>query len=228
MIMSKLKETKRKAFNFLRSYYDVYNQLEKDSDKLSFLDAILNKQFLNEDPKDLEFLPKLCYEGQRHAIESSIKGWIKASKTSVTDTPRTDPPTDPPTPLGTDPLTHPKEEEEKEEEEEEVKEKEKEKPYRKFKHLSISNNEYVKLLITYSELQVNDTLDSIENYKKNTNYTSLYLTASKWLKKEYPLQTKSTTNKYSVEMLKRAKNLWEMDKIITKGFDKNDLHLIGY
>jgi len=92
--MSKLKETKRKAFNFLRSYYDVYNQLEKDSDKLSFLDAILNKQFLNEDPKDLEFLPKLCYEGQRHAIESSIKGWIKASKTSVTDTPRTDPPTD--------------------------------------------------------------------------------------------------------------------------------------
>jgi hypothetical protein len=94
--------------------------------------------------------------------------------------------------------------------------------------LSISNNEYVKLLITYSELQVNDTLDSIENYKKNTNYTSLYLTASKWLKKEYPLQTKSTTNKYSVEMLKRAKNLWEMDKIITKGFDKNDLHLIGY
>jgi len=136
----------------------------------------------------------------------------------------TPPPTDPPTPLGTDPPTHPKEEEEKEKEEEEVKEK----PYRKFKHLSISNSEYDKLINTYSELQVNSTLDDIENYKKNTNYTSLYLTASKWLKKEYPLQTKSTTNKYSVEMLKRAKNLWEMDKIITKGFDKNDLHLIGY
>ena len=40
-----LKETKRKAFNFLRSYYDVYNELEKDSDKLSFLESILNKQF---------------------------------------------------------------------------------------------------------------------------------------------------------------------------------------
>ena len=88
-----LKETKRKAFNFLRSYYDVYNQLENDSDKLSFLDSILNKQFLNEDPVNLEFIPKLCYESQRHAIESSVKGWLRVSNNN----PLTNPPTDPPT-----------------------------------------------------------------------------------------------------------------------------------
>ena len=111
-----LKETKRKAFNFLRSYYDVYNQLEKDSDKLSFLESILNKQFLNENPKGLEFVPNLCYESQRHAIESSVKGWLRANNTDIMTNPPTDPPTNPP--------TIPKEEEEKEEVKEEEKGKE--------------------------------------------------------------------------------------------------------
>lgn len=112
-----MKKTKRKAFNFLRSYFDVLNELEKDSDKLSFLTSIINKQFLNEDPNELKFIAKLCYESQRHSIESSVKGWIRANKTDlqgyVLDTPRTDPPTNPP--------TNPKEEEG----EEEVQEKEK-------------------------------------------------------------------------------------------------------
>lgn len=96
------KKTKRKAFSFLRSYFDVINELEKDSDKLDFLLAILNKQFLNEDPSKLNFVPKLCYESQRHAIESSIKGWLRASKTD----------------LQGNPLTLPKEEKEEEKEEE--------------------------------------------------------------------------------------------------------------
>ena len=102
-----LKKTKRKAFNFLRSYFDVYNQLEKDSDKLKFLDSILNKQFLNEDPVDLEFVPNLCYESQRHAIESSVKGWLRVNNIDV----MTDPTIDP----TTDPTTNPEEEEEEEE-----------------------------------------------------------------------------------------------------------------
>lgn len=111
-----LKKTKRKAFNFLRSYFDVYNQLEKDSDKLSFLDSILNKQFLNEDPVNLKFIPNLCYESQRHAIESSVKGWLRVNNTDVMTNPTTDP--------TLDPTTDPEEveEEEKGEEEEEVKE----------------------------------------------------------------------------------------------------------
>lgn len=103
-----MKPTKRKAFNFLRSYFDVLNELDKDSDKLNFLLAIINKQFLNEEPKDLNFISNLCYESQRHQIESSVKGWERASNETLGTTP--------PTPLGTTPPTTPKEEEEKEEE----------------------------------------------------------------------------------------------------------------
>lgn len=57
--------------------------------------------------------------------------------------------------------------------------------YRKFSHLKISTTEFDKLSVDYSKGQIDGILDSIENYKKNKNYTSLYLTAKKWLKKEY-------------------------------------------
>ena len=108
-----IKKTKRKAFNFLRSYFDVFNELKTDKDKLDFLTAIINKQFLDEDPKDLTFIVNLCYESQRHQIETSVKGWLRATKDTLGTTP--------PTPLGTTPPTIPKEEEEEEEEKEEVK-----------------------------------------------------------------------------------------------------------
>ena len=111
-----MKPTKRKAFNFLRSYFDVLNELKEDKDKLDFLMSIINKQFLNEDPKELDFLVKLCYESQRHPIESSVKGWIRANKTDV----KGNPITDPTTPLRADPPTHPKEEEEEEKGKEKV------------------------------------------------------------------------------------------------------------
>ncbi len=55
--------------------------------------------------------------------------------------------------------------------------------YRSFAHLSISVVEYKKLCDEYGEVSTNDILESIENFKNNTKYKSLYLTAKNWLKK---------------------------------------------
>ena len=103
------KPTKRKAFNFLRSYFDVVNELQSDEDKLSFLMSIINKQFLDEDPKELSFLVKLCYSSQKHAIESSVKGWKRVSLTDMQGNPLSNPPIDPTTNPPTNLLTNPKE-----------------------------------------------------------------------------------------------------------------------
>jgi hypothetical protein len=47
-------------------------------------------------------------------------------------------------------------------------------------------SEYEKLIARRSPKMVDSILDDIENYNKNNNYTSLYLTASKRLNKQYP------------------------------------------
>ena len=57
--------------------------------------------------------------------------------------------------------------------------------FREFKHLRMTNAENEKLLnLGYSQADIIRTLESIENYKKNTNYVSMYLTAKKWLENE--------------------------------------------
>ena len=55
--------------------------------------------------------------------------------------------------------------------------------YRSFAHLSITNADVEKLLNKYSIDDIDEVLDSIENFKGNKKYTSLYLTANKWLSK---------------------------------------------
>lgn len=55
--------------------------------------------------------------------------------------------------------------------------------YRSFAHLSITNADVEKLLDKYSISEIDEVLDSIENFKGNKKYTSLYLTANKWLSK---------------------------------------------
>jgi hypothetical protein len=73
--------------------------------------------------------------------------------------------------------------------------------YRSFGHLFIYESEVKKLLETYNISQVENILNDIENYKGNTKYKSLYLTAIKWLQKNQP-----TSEGVSPEELKARKH----------------------
>jgi hypothetical protein len=72
------------------------------------------------------------------------------------------------------------------------KDKDKEKEnniYRQFAHLKLTQEEFEKLNENYTKEAIDEILDNIENYKKNKDYTSLYLTANNWLKKASGKQT---------------------------------------
>ena len=88
------------------------------------------------------------------------------------------------------------------------KEKENKNIYREFKHLMITQEEIDRILLEgYSIEEINDELDSIENYKNNKNYTSLNLTVRKWLKKN-----KEQTPKPETKMSRTENNLYFAQK----------------
>jgi hypothetical protein len=74
-----IKETKRKGFNFYRSYYDVFNELS-DKDKLMFTKALLDKQFLNIEPTNLTGMVKFAWISQYNSIDQQVKGYKSKTK----------------------------------------------------------------------------------------------------------------------------------------------------
>ena len=80
--------------------------------------------------------------------------------------------------------------------------------YRAFAHLSLSIEDFDKLRIEYSADQINNVLDSIENFKSNKNYSSLYLTAKNWLKRDVQKNVTETSDDrlYKNVMAQIAKN----------------------
>jgi len=77
------KLTKRKAFKFYRSYYDVYNELN-DKEKLLFIEALLDRQFQGLKPKELTGMVRFAYLSQEHSIDLQVKGYEDATKIKLT------------------------------------------------------------------------------------------------------------------------------------------------
>ena len=77
-----VKNTKRKGFNFFRSYFDVYNELS-DKDKVQFMDALLDRQFLGIKPEGLTGMAKFAYISQTNSIDSQVKGYEDKTGTKL-------------------------------------------------------------------------------------------------------------------------------------------------
>lgn len=93
-----MKLTKRKGFNFFRSYFDVYNELDNDADKVAFMDALLERQFMGVKPTELKGMAKFAYISQTNSIDSQVKGYEDKTKTRLNPLePLIITPTEPPT-----------------------------------------------------------------------------------------------------------------------------------
>ena len=173
----------KKAFNFYRSYYETSLLLQKD-DKAEFLEAILHYQFTGELIEPKSTMALLAFRGQMHSLNKQVTGYKSGKNTYPNGNPTKG------KYKGEYKGSYKEEQEQEKEqvqvqEEEEEQEKEEVQVYRKFKHLSISVDEVEKLKSNgYTKIQIDEVLDKIENYSQNKKYSSLYLTANNWLKKE--------------------------------------------
>jgi len=203
------KPTKRKAFNFLRSYFDVVNELDNDADKLSFLMAVINKQFLDEDPKEMSFLVKLCYSSQKHAIESSVKGWKRVTNTDMEGNPILNLSTNLPTNPMTNPPTNPIQVKEKVEEEVEVKDK------LKINNIDERKLKFASTLKPFIDIYGKDFLNDFYKYwtepnKSNTKFKqelektwSLQRRLETWAKNDKNFKKNVNPQKYDIDELRK-------------------------
>jgi hypothetical protein len=90
-----------------------------------------------------------------------------------------------------------------------VKESKKKDIYISCQHLSMTEEEYKKLVETYGEETVKDKLEYAENYAKLKNYKSLYLTLSNWLKADKKKEGKNGTDK---QPNRQSKPTFKFDK----------------
>lgn len=73
----------RKAFNFYKSYFDIYNEIETDGEKVKFITALLNKQFYGIEPT-LSGMAKFAYISQKHSIDAQVVGYEKGKGLKLT------------------------------------------------------------------------------------------------------------------------------------------------
>ena len=183
-----MKLTKRKGFNFFRSYYDVYNELS-DKDKVQFMDALLDRQFLGVKPDNLTGMAKFAYISQTNSIDTQVKGYEDKTNTKLGVT---SPPTVGGRQGGNNTPTEQEKEKEKEKEKEEVKDKEKVK-LKKFESFwlkypsKVNKKDCLKKWLTLSDDEIEkieSTIDDFIKYKPFKEYNhpnpKTYLNGERW------------------------------------------------
>ena len=76
--------------------------------------------------------------------------------------------------------------------------------YRRVQHLSLTVDENTKLLSDYTQEEIDDVLDQMENWAKLKNKRSAYLTAKNWLSRRAKEKPKQEVLEYgSEEWLRR-------------------------
>lgn len=207
-----MKLTKRKGFNFFRSYFDVYNELP-DEDKLAFIDALLNKQFMGVNPKLIKGTQsRFAYISQLNSIDSQVKGYEDKTKTRLDGTPYNNNKSTPPeggTQGGTDTPTVQVEEKEKEKEQYIYTEKDflynweySRKVYLKkptsIKKLDFNEaNEFEKAKKEFTKEEINKALGGLFK-QENKNIASMYLRPKHFLENVSKYYNAELSSEYSL------------------------------
>lgn len=83
--------------------------------------------------------------------------------------------------------------------------------YIKFEHLSLTVDDFEYLIsLGYSKIEVDDTIEKVQNYKQNIKYRSLKLTLKNWLKNNQQNGNKQTNSN------ERKTNLDELSKLTNR------------
>lgn len=89
--------------------------------------------------------------------------------------------------------------------------------YISVQHLSVTEDEYNKLINLYGKEIVDNKIEYARNYSKLKNYTSLYLTLNNWLKKDVKKQIPIiTSNAPSKGVLDRRDKNYLLKKILAE------------
>jgi len=160
----------RNSFIFYRSFFEATKPLSQEQ-KAQLFDAIC-KYSLDQEEINLEPICEAMFALIRPQLEANYRKFKNGCKTKqVISKPEAKQKQIKSKPQGNVNVN--------DNDNDNVKEKD---IYLKFAHLSISNSDFKELQkLGYTQIEINNILDNIKNYKKNKNYKSLFLTAKNWL-----------------------------------------------